>query len=177
MFGIGMPEMLMILAIALIVIGPKKIPDLAKSLGRAMREFKRATNDFKETLAVDDDLTDVKKAFDDINTDIKDAVDITTPIKETFTTSLDDKDSKPDAAPGNSEIKPDDGPSESANGDKGDQSSESDKENKEDKMDDLKQAFDDLNTSEKKLEESDGQEEEKKDRTATAEKKTENNQV
>ena len=61
MFGIGMPEMLMILAIALIVIGPKKLPDLAKSLGRAMREFKRATSDFKETLAVDDELSDVKK--------------------------------------------------------------------------------------------------------------------
>ena len=53
MFGIGMPEMLLILAIALIVIGPKKLPDLAKSLGRAMREFKRATSDLKETLAVD----------------------------------------------------------------------------------------------------------------------------
>ena len=47
MFGIGMPELILILAIALIVIGPKKLPDLAKSLGRAMREFKRATSEFK----------------------------------------------------------------------------------------------------------------------------------
>ena len=47
MFGIGMPEMLLILAIALIVIGPKKLPDLAKSLGRAFAEFKRATSCFK----------------------------------------------------------------------------------------------------------------------------------
>ena len=74
MFGIGMPELLLILAIALIVIGPKKLPDLAKSLGRAMREFKKATNEFKETLQVDEDLTDVKKAFDGLGKDIKDSV-------------------------------------------------------------------------------------------------------
>ena len=64
MFGIGMPELLLILAIALIVIGPKKLPDLAKSLGRAMREFKKATNEFK----------DVKKAFDGLGEEIKESV-------------------------------------------------------------------------------------------------------
>ncbi|MBE9543434.1 MAG: twin-arginine translocase subunit TatB, partial [Proteobacteria bacterium] len=76
MFGIGMPEMILILAIALIVIGPKKLPDLAKSLGRAMREFKKATNEFKETMQIDDELSEVKKAFDDINEDVKKAVDL-----------------------------------------------------------------------------------------------------
>ena len=74
MFGIGMPELIVILAIALIVIGPKKLPDLAKSLGRAMREFKKATSEFKETLQIDEDLTDVKKAFDGLNKDIKDSI-------------------------------------------------------------------------------------------------------
>jgi sec-independent protein translocase protein TatB len=74
MFGIGMPELILILAIALIVIGPKKLPDLAKSLGRAMREFKKATNEFKETLQIDEDLTDVKNAFDGLNKDIKDSI-------------------------------------------------------------------------------------------------------
>ena len=76
MFGIGMPEMLLILAIALIVIGPKKLPDLAKSLGRAMREFKKATNEFKETMQIDSEMAEVKKAFNDINEDVKDAVDL-----------------------------------------------------------------------------------------------------
>ena len=76
MFGIGMPEMILILAIALIVIGPKKLPDLAKSLGRAMREFKKATNELKETMQIDNELTEVKKAFDDINEDVKQAVDL-----------------------------------------------------------------------------------------------------
>ena len=56
MFGIGMPEMLLILAIALIVIGPKKLPDLAKSLGRAFAEFRRATSELKESFEIDDEL-------------------------------------------------------------------------------------------------------------------------
>ena len=76
MFGIGMPEMLLILAIALIVIGPKKLPDLAKSLGRAMREFKKATNEFKETMHIDSEMEDVKKAFSGISDDVKEAVDL-----------------------------------------------------------------------------------------------------
>ncbi len=75
MFGIGMPELLLILAIALIVIGPKKLPDLAKSLGRALGEFKRATSDLKETLEIDADLSEVKRAFDDMNQDSYGSVD------------------------------------------------------------------------------------------------------
>ena len=71
MFGIGMPEMILILAIALIVIGPQKLPDLAKSLGRAMREFKKATNEFKETISIDDDFKDAKHSFDSLNQDIR----------------------------------------------------------------------------------------------------------
>jgi len=78
MFGIGMPEMLLILAVALIVIGPKKLPDLAKSLGRALGEFKRATSDFKESLEIDSELRDVRKTFDDVGRDIE--VEATSPL-------------------------------------------------------------------------------------------------
>lgn len=67
MFGIGMPEMILILAVALIVIGPKKLPDLAKSLGKAMGEFKKATSDLKESMQIDKELKEVKTAFNDIN--------------------------------------------------------------------------------------------------------------
>jgi len=49
MFGIGMPELLLILALALIVIGPKKLPDIARALGRGMAEFKRATDEMKNS--------------------------------------------------------------------------------------------------------------------------------
>jgi sec-independent protein translocase protein TatB len=71
MFGMGMPEIIMILAIALIVIGPRKLPDLGRSLGRAMREFRKATSEFKSSLNIDDDLGDVRRSFTEMNADLK----------------------------------------------------------------------------------------------------------
>ena len=50
MGSIGMPEMLVILVIALIIFGPRKLPELGKSLGKSLAEFKRASNDLRTTL-------------------------------------------------------------------------------------------------------------------------------
>lgn len=65
MFGIGVPELIVIAIVALFVVGPKKLPDLAKSLGKGLQEFKKAsegvTESVKETLKPDD----LKEEMDD----------------------------------------------------------------------------------------------------------------
>lgn len=55
MFGIGMQELLIILAVALIILGPKKLPELARSLGRLLAEFQRAAQDLKSSVDFDED--------------------------------------------------------------------------------------------------------------------------
>ena len=51
MFGpIGMPELIIILTLALIIFGPRKLPELGRSLGKSLGEFKRASNELRSTL-------------------------------------------------------------------------------------------------------------------------------
>ena len=48
--SIGMPELIIIFVIALIIFGPRKLPELGRSLGKSLAEFKRASNELKNTL-------------------------------------------------------------------------------------------------------------------------------
>lgn len=61
MFGIGMPELLLILALALIVIGPKKLPDIARALGKGLAEFRRATDELKSSIRQESQTADTRE--------------------------------------------------------------------------------------------------------------------
>ena len=139
MFGIGMPELLLVLAVALIVIGPKKLPDLARSLGRALGEFKKATEDLKGSLGVDEEMGDVKKAFDDMNREVRSAVDVN-PLKKSPTKKKEDPEKRTQAPTEAEEpLEP------STNPDSRDSHASQDDTGGDVKMSDLESAFDDLN--------------------------------
>ncbi|MBW2063429.1 MAG: twin-arginine translocase subunit TatB [Deltaproteobacteria bacterium] len=76
MFGIGLPELILIMVIALIVIGPNKLPDLARAIGKGMAEFRKATEEIKESLDLDDDIQEVKKEFADSIAGLNEPLDL-----------------------------------------------------------------------------------------------------
>jgi Tat protein translocase TatB subunit len=61
MFGIGWPEMILILIVALIAVGPKKLPEMAKTLGKAMGELRKAGQELKDSIGLDDEIKQVRQ--------------------------------------------------------------------------------------------------------------------
>lgn len=88
MFNIGLPELLIIVAIALIVFGPNKLPELAKAFGKAMREFKKATEEVKESFEAETrDLEELKTTLNEEKENLlaKLAEEGSESIEETYT--------------------------------------------------------------------------------------------
>jgi sec-independent protein translocase protein TatB len=75
MFGIGLPELIVIMVIALIVIGPNKLPDLAKALGRGLAEFRKASQELKDSLNLNEDIRAIKKETSETINDFKASLD------------------------------------------------------------------------------------------------------
>jgi TatA/E family protein of Tat protein translocase len=71
MLGIGFPEMLLIMAVALLVFGPKRLPEIGKSLGKAIREFKRSSDELKERFEEEVRVDEFKSVRDELKKDIE----------------------------------------------------------------------------------------------------------
>jgi TatA/E family protein of Tat protein translocase len=90
-FGtLGMPELILIFVVALLLFGPRKMPQIGRSIGRAMGEFRRASNEFKRTIEDEvaaDEIREVEKdlkGIKDIGKDLKDLKDtVEKPIEST----------------------------------------------------------------------------------------------
>ena len=86
MFGsLGMPELILILVIALIVFGPKKLPEVGRSLGKAMREFKRTTEEIKgkfEEQINAEEFKDIKNDLADIKKEVSGTFELPNEIKD-----------------------------------------------------------------------------------------------
>ena len=72
MFGLSFWEITLILAVALLVLGPKRLPGLAKSVGKGLRELRRASTDLRS--AIEEPLEEVRKPLEDIRDDLVDTV-------------------------------------------------------------------------------------------------------
>ncbi len=80
--SIGMPELVIIFVIALIIFGPRKLPELGRSLGKSLAEFKRASNELKSTLEEEIRLEDVQR------TEAPKAAPVQTAVEQTAETPV-----------------------------------------------------------------------------------------
>ncbi len=96
MFGsLGVPELLMIMAIALIVFGPRKLPEIGRTLGKALAEFRKATDDLKSTIEREVRLEELKQIGPSLVTPFE-AVSRTEPVTPALETQS--AEAKPDEA-------------------------------------------------------------------------------
>ncbi|HEU5162212.1 MAG TPA: Sec-independent protein translocase protein TatB [Thermoanaerobaculia bacterium] len=84
MGNLGFGELLMVFAVALVVFGPRKLPEIGRTIGGALREFRRATNDLKNTLEEEVRVDEVKKSLDSVR---QTAASALAPVPETVNRS------------------------------------------------------------------------------------------
>jgi Tat protein translocase TatB subunit len=72
MFGLGFGELALILLVAFLVLGPKKLPELARSLGKGLRELRRASEDLRSSIR--EPLEEVRKPLEDLRDQLADTV-------------------------------------------------------------------------------------------------------
>ena len=98
MFGIGMPEAILIGIVALLVVGPKKLPDLAKTLGKGLSEFRKTATDvtdgLKDTIKADDIKKDVESVKNSLlyGEDEEEADSAAAPMEKTVKNETSDTD-------------------------------------------------------------------------------------
>lgn len=79
MFGtLGMPELILIFVVALLLFGPRKMPQIGRSIGRAMGEFRRASNEFKRTIEDEVAANEIR----DVENDLKGLKDVGKELRE-----------------------------------------------------------------------------------------------
>lgn len=69
MGNLGMPELMMIMLLALLLFGPRKLPEIGKQVGKALGEFRRASNDLKRS--IQDEMDKAQAGLDSISSDLK----------------------------------------------------------------------------------------------------------
>ena len=93
MLDIGLSELLIILAVALIVLGPKKLPEVARSLGRGLAQFRRASEDLRRSILVEDSYPEKEVSAEVLPSASSDQHAVPPPEE---TESASQSDSKPD---------------------------------------------------------------------------------